>query len=89
MLTVDYDRLRVGPGTRLLDLGCGRGRHTFEALRRGASVVAVDLSAEDLAVTKEWCHAMVLAGEPAAGAHAGTIRADLRRLPSPTRAWTG
>jgi SAM-dependent methyltransferase len=39
MLTVDYDRLGLAPGDRLLDLGCGAGRHAFEALRRGARVV--------------------------------------------------
>ena len=31
MLTVDYDRLGLQPGDRLLDLGCGGGRHAFEA----------------------------------------------------------
>ncbi|HVL28823.1 MAG TPA: class I SAM-dependent methyltransferase [Acidimicrobiales bacterium] len=45
MLTVDFERLRVGPGVRLLDLGCGEGRHTREARRRGAFVVALDRSA--------------------------------------------
>ena len=33
MLTADYDRLGLRPGDRLLDLGCGFGRHAFEALR--------------------------------------------------------
>jgi len=42
VLTVDYDRLGVGQGDRLLDLGSGGGRHAYEALRRGASVVAMD-----------------------------------------------
>ena len=31
MLTVDYDRLGVQAGMTLLDLGCGEGRHAFEA----------------------------------------------------------
>ena len=35
VLTVDFARLLVGPGDRVLDLGCGAGRHAFEALRRG------------------------------------------------------
>ena len=35
MLTVDYARLGVEPGDRLLDLGCGAGRHAYEAMRRG------------------------------------------------------
>ena len=42
LLTVDYDRLDLRPGMTVLDLGCGEGRHAFEAYRRGASVVAVD-----------------------------------------------
>ena len=35
MLTVDYGRLGVRRGMRVLDLGCGEGRHSFEAYRRG------------------------------------------------------
>ena len=50
MLTVDYDRLGVRPGARLLDLGCGAGRHAFGALARGADVIAFDL---DLASLKD------------------------------------
>jgi len=42
MLTVNYDRLGLRAGERLLDLGCGGGRHAFEARRRGARVVALD-----------------------------------------------
>ena len=36
MLTVRYDWLGLQPGDRVLDLGCGAGRHAFEAFRRGA-----------------------------------------------------
>ena len=83
MLTVDYNRLGVRRGMRVLDLGCGEGRHAFEAYRRGAHVVAVDLNAKDLATTKEWCTAIRLAGEAPAGASAAAVRADLRALPFP------
>ena len=48
MLTVRYDRLGVRPGDRVLDLGCGFGRHAFESLRRGAKVVACDMSLAEL-----------------------------------------
>ena len=48
MLTVDFDRLGVGDGSRLLDMGCGGGRHAFEAWRRGATVVALDYSEGEL-----------------------------------------
>ena len=43
MLTVDFRRFPIRPGDRVLDLGCGGGRHAFEAYRRGAHVVAFDL----------------------------------------------
>ena len=42
MLTVDFDRLGIGPSTTVIDVGCGAGRHAFEAYRRGADVVAFD-----------------------------------------------
>ena len=45
MLTVDFDRLDLRAGHRLLDLGCGGGRHAFAAMRRGATVVALDYDA--------------------------------------------
>lgn len=36
--------LRVRPGTRVLDVGCGVGRWSCRLARRGASVTGVDLS---------------------------------------------
>ncbi|MDI6105478.1 methyltransferase domain-containing protein [Actinoplanes sp. NEAU-A12] len=82
-MTVDYDRLDVRPGMRVLDLGCGEGRHTFEAYRRGADVVALDLNEKDLATTASWCAAMELAGEVPATASATTVQGDLLSLPFP------
>jgi 2-polyprenyl-3-methyl-5-hydroxy-6-metoxy-1,4-benzoquinol methylase len=43
VLTVDYRRLGLAAGERLLDVGAGAGRHAFEGLRRGALVSAVDI----------------------------------------------
>ena len=48
MLTVRYDWLGVSAGDRVLDLGCGFGRHAYEAMRRGACVVACDFSLAEL-----------------------------------------
>jgi len=45
LLTVDLDRLDVRAGQRVLDAGCGEGRHCFGALERGAHVVGLDLDA--------------------------------------------
>ena len=49
MLTVDFDRLGLQPGDRVLDMGCGAGRHAFEMYRRGADVIAFDMDADELA----------------------------------------
>jgi len=48
LLTVDLERLRIRPGDRLLDAGCGEGRHCFGALERGAHVVGLDLDRDAL-----------------------------------------
>ncbi|MEC7924214.1 MAG: class I SAM-dependent methyltransferase, partial [Actinomycetota bacterium] len=48
MLTIDFDRLELQEGHMVLDLGCGFGRHAFEALRRGAQVVACDMALPEL-----------------------------------------
>jgi SAM-dependent methyltransferase len=83
MLTVDYGRLQVGPGDRVLDLGCGAGRHAYGALRRGADVIALDWSVDEVAVVRDTMAAMELAGEVPPRAHATAVRGDLTRLPFP------
>ena len=83
MLTVDYDKLGVQPGDRLLDLGCGFGRHAFEAARRGASVVALDAGPEEVAQVRGTLGAMVEAGELAADHPAAAVQGDALALPFP------
>lgn len=49
MLTVDFRELPLEPGTRVLDAGCGSGRHLCEPFRRpGVHVAGVDLKWDDL-----------------------------------------
>lgn len=81
MLTVDFDRLELRSGTRVLDIGCGNGRHAFEALRRGAAVTATDLDRTALTEVERMGEAMALAGEVRPGARLSTVRADARGLP--------
>ena len=83
MLTVDYDRLDVRPGMTVLDLGCGEGRHAFEAYRRGARVVALDHGASEVSTTRRWLDAIAAAGEAPPGATAEVVRGDLLALPLP------
>ena len=81
VLTVDYDRLDVGPGTKVIDVGCGAGRHTFEAYRRGADVVGFDQSVSDLNDVDEILQAMKDEGEAPASATAETVKGDALDLP--------
>ena len=47
------DAVAAGPGTRLLDVGCGPGTITAAAAARGARAVGVDLAAGMLALGRE------------------------------------
>jgi ubiquinone/menaquinone biosynthesis C-methylase UbiE len=82
MLTVDFDRLGVGAGTKVIDVGCGAGRHSFEAYRRGADVVAFDLNAADLNDVDEILQAMKDQGEVPESARAEAVKGDALDLPS-------
>lgn len=83
MLTVDYERLRLRAGDLLLDLGCGFGRHAFEGFRRGARVVACDMSVPELEDVSGLFAAMVAAGEGPADGMATAVNGDATRLPFP------
>jgi 2-polyprenyl-3-methyl-5-hydroxy-6-metoxy-1,4-benzoquinol methylase len=49
MLTVDFKQIPLRPGMRVLDAGCGGGRHLYEAFRTdGVEVAGVDLGWDDL-----------------------------------------
>lgn len=58
-----------GPGTRVLDLGCGAGRHLVEMQRIGYRAIGLDLSRPML----EAARAVV--------SETALVRADMRRLP--------
>lgn len=81
MLTVDFDRLGLQPGDRVIDMGCGAGRHAFEMYRRGADVIAFDQDADELAGVRDLFVAMREAGEVPAGAEADIKEGDALALP--------
>lgn len=81
MLTVDFDRLGLRPGERVLDMGCGAGRHAFEMYKRGADVIAFDQDPDELATVREWFAAMRDGGEVPDGAEADVKEGDALSLP--------
>jgi len=81
MLTVDFDRFGVLPGERVLDMGCGAGRHAFELYRRGADVVALDQNTSDLAEVAVMFEAMAAEGQVPTGSSAATVEGDALALP--------
>lgn len=83
MLTVDFDRFPVGPGHRVLDLGCGAGRHAFAVARRGADVVALDRDPAEIDSVAALLAAMREAGEVPIGTRTLALRGDAYRLPFP------
>ncbi|QYC44697.1 Demethylrebeccamycin-D-glucose O-methyltransferase [Nonomuraea coxensis DSM 45129] len=81
MLTVDFARLPVGPGVRVLDLGCGGGRHAFEVLRRGADVIAFDMDQAELDNVANMFAAMDKAGEVPPDASGRTVQGTALDMP--------
>ena len=81
MLTVDFDRLRVGRGTRFIDVGAGAGRHSYEALRRGAVVTAYDMDEVELKGVEEMFGALELEGEVPPGGSAEVKAGDILDMP--------
>ena len=82
MLTANFDTLGVQPGDLVLDLGCGFGRHAFEAARRGANVVALDAGRDEVEGVAAMFQAMAEAGEiDRAALHTAAVQGDALHLP--------
>ncbi len=62
-------RVQVSPGSRLLDLACGAGRHLEALSARGVEAVGVDLSSHLLARARETV------------AECPLVRSDMRHIP--------
>lgn len=81
MLTVDFNKLELKPGFKVLDAGCGGGRHLSEAFRaRGVSVVGIDLNRDDALKAHNTTKIMRHEGEDGGGASLVMV-SDVTRLP--------
>jgi len=88
MLTVDYARLGVHRDDKVLDLGCGFGRHAYQAARLGAQVVAFDFGADEVRNVQDTFGAMAVAGElDEVGSRVGAVQGDALALPFPDDAF--
>lgn len=48
MLTIDFKKLPLRPGDRVLDAGCGEGRHVLACHRTPCGIVGIDLNPQSL-----------------------------------------
>ena len=71
------EELRLAPGARILDVGCGTGRHAIPLAQRGYAVTGLDLSSEMLARASR--------ASQAAGVTVEWVRADAARFSLPRR----
>lgn len=87
MITVDFERLDIQPGFKILDIGCGSGRHTAAAYELDtAFAVGADFNYNDVIAARER-----LCFHDDLGAHGGGYwalsTADICRLPFKTAAF--
>jgi len=87
LLTVRYRELGLANGDRVLDLGCGGGRHAFEAARHGAHVIALDREGAELKDVAAVFDGMRDAEEVAPATSTTAVQSDALALPFPDGAF--
>jgi SAM-dependent methyltransferase len=84
VITVNFKKLDIQPGFKILDIGCGSGRHTCGAYRfRNVTVVGADLNMDDLGEARKRLLFHDQLGEHGGGTWALAV-ADVARLPFKT-----
>jgi ubiquinone/menaquinone biosynthesis C-methylase UbiE len=68
-----WNLLQLSPTSRVIDIGCGHGRHALALAERGAEVVGLDFAVALLNRARQLAEELRIRG--------GWIRGDMRRLP--------
>lgn len=83
MITVDFNRLPIRTGHKILDIGCGSGRHTCAALRlEKVWVIGSDVNFDEVKEARNRIVYQEELGEGGGGIWA-TLVADITGLPFP------
>jgi ubiquinone/menaquinone biosynthesis C-methylase UbiE len=81
VITVDFKRLRIRPGYRILDIGCGTGRHTAAVFQfKKITVIGADHNINDLCEARNRIQLHERLGEHGGGQW-GLAVADIAGLP--------
>ena len=83
MITIDFDRLPISPGYKILDIGCGPGRHTCAASRlKDVVVIGSDVSFDEAVEARNRLNEQEKLGLNGGGIWA-TLASDITGLPFP------
>jgi SAM-dependent methyltransferase len=81
VITVDFKQLKIRPGYRILDIGCGTGRHTSAVYRlEKITVIGADPNKKDLCEARNRIQLHEKLGEHGGGRW-GLAAADIAGLP--------